>query len=1043
MITLFPQLRMPLILMISFLTTVGIYFPSTVQGEEMQIMPEHTISITFNLQAALLTGTSKITLPPGTPLTLHCGPLEVTGSVLEVAGTSQLSLTPDKNNEISLPSSSKMQTVYLSWKLTASNPYADNNLISDNGITLAGFWHPIPDIDMHYRLEAELPNNFTGISEGETVTYCKDRYNVRYLNTSFNHPIRSIHFAAGPYTVKYKQLDNDIELAAFFFDEDIALAGDYLDKAASYIQRYEKLIGPFPYNRYSIVENRLPTGYGMPTFTLLGQAVVRLPFIKDTSLGHEILHSWFGNSVFLEESSGNWSESLTTYLADQMYAEDEGKGSDYRKNQLLRYISYVHQDNEMTLQDFTNASDSQPMARKVRAIGYDKGSMLFHMLRIQLGDEAFFQGISAFYRKMKDKRAGWEDLEDIFTETAETDLTEFFDQWLTRWDLPQFTISNLDVSQIKGRSKVSFKVEQKNVQPYNLLLPVITKTRTGEFRDIIELRERQTDVEISVDELPFEMLVDPGYDMMRDFSADEIPPVWSLFMGAKNKFAVLGSPEEEQIYEPLIRYLESIDCETITADEIGNADLKDGSFIFLGSSKHSRGLFADPDHPGTGFSLDVRKNPLNSGEVMVLVTSSGEQETAQVTRKLGHYGKYSFLHFQNGQLQTGSIDLARQGISIELFAEPEGIRVPDTKSFDDIVDELQQSKVVYTGEIHTDMGNHILQLQVIQALFQENPDLAIGMEMFPRSSQQALDEYIDGTITSERDFLKKSNYFSVWGFDYRYYREIIDFARLKGIPIVALNIDKAIVSKVFQEGSLDGLEDDQFQMIPAERDLDVPGYSERLSRAFASHNTKAFTPEKIGGFIQAQSIWDETMADNIVNYLSEHPEKRMVVIAGNGHVYKDSAIPLRVKRRMNVPQSVLVTMNHETTGLQTGYKVDYLVYATSFDIQPAPKVGVVLQEEKTSEISDETRVRITQISPHGKAGEGGAKENDIILAVDGEKIADITDLKILLMDKSPGDKVTMKLLRESVLFSDKELEVEVELIAPMSMQGKMPPAHPR
>jgi len=321
--------------------------------------------------------------------------------------------------------------------------------------------------------------------------------------------------------------------------------------------------------------------------------------------------------------------------------------------------------------------------------------------------------------------------------------------------------------------------------------------------------------------------------------------------------------------------------------------------------------------------------------------------------------------------------------------------------------------------------------------------MAIGMEMFPQSSQQALDEYIDGTITTERDFLKKSNYFTVWGFDYRYYREIIDFARLKGIPIVALNIDKAIVSKVFQEGNLDGLEDYQFQMIPAERDLDVPGYSERLSQAFSSHNTKTFSPEKIGGFIQAQSIWDETMADNIVNYLGSHPKKRMVVIAGNGHVYKDSAIPVRVKRRMNVPQSVLVSMNHATTGLQTGYKVDYLVYTNSFDIPPAPKVGVVLQEETISDTSDEIRVRITQISPHGKADEGGLKENDIILSIDGEKITSITDLKISLLDKSPGDKVTMKLLRENVLFPDKELEVEVELTAPMDMQGNMPPVHPR
>lgn len=1044
MIVFLEQSRVSLALLTTFfILTSGLFLPLTANTEEVQTMPEHSISITFNVAEAVVTGTSRITLPPGTPLRLDCGPLKVTGAVLEIEDKSQHTLVPGTDNTINLPASAKNQTVYLSWNLVATNPYASSNLISEDGITLAGFWHPIPDRDMHYRLEAELPGNFTGIAEGETVTYCKDKFNTRYLNTSFDHPIRSIHFAAGPYTVKYRKLENNIELAAFFFQEDLELAEEYLEKAAAYIQRYEKLIGPFPYTRYSIVENRLPTGYGMPTFTLLGQAVVRLPFIKDTSLGHEILHSWFGNSVFLKESSGNWIEGLTTYLADQLYAENDGKGAEYRKNQLLRYISYVTLKNTMPLQDFTNASDSQPMARTVRAIGYDKSSMLFHMLRIRLGDEAFFQGIADLYKKMKFKRAGWDDIEDIFSQASDAELTDFFAQWISRSDLPQFAIKNIGVDQVDGRSKVSFQVEQKNKEPYTFLLPVITKTRTGESRELLTINELKADVELTVDDLPVELLIDPGYDMMRDLSAQEVPPIWSFFLGATNKIAVLATPEDEQKYAPLIRYLESIDCDIILAEELDNADLQDGSFLFLGSSDHSQGLFAAPDHPDTGFTLDIRKNPLNTHEVMVLVASSGEQETASVIRKLRHYGKYSYLFFREGILQASRINPTQNGLHLELFAEPKGVQVPDIKSFDDIIESIGASKVVYVGEMHTDMGNHILQLQVIQALHQKNPNLAIGMEMFPRSSQQVLDEYIDGTITTEREFLKKSNYFSVWGYDYRYYREIINFARLHSIPIVALNIDKAIVSKVFQEGNLDGLADDQSQMIPPDRDLDVPGYSERLSRAFAAHDARSFKPEKMSGFLQAQSIWDEAMADSIVDYLLRSPDKQMVVIAGNGHVYKDSAIPLRVKRRMDAPQSVVASINHETNGLEPGYKVDYLVYANSYEIQPSPKVGIVLQEEKADDTDVIKRVRIVKLSPHGKAGEAGIKIDDIILAVEDEKIEDITDLKISLLDKKPGDKVTMKVLRKSILFGEKELELEVELSSPMNLQGKMPPAHPR
>ncbi len=71
------------------------------------------------------------------------------------------------------------------------------------------------------------------------------------------------------------------------------------------------------------MENINPTGFGMPTFTLLGTQVLRLPFIKETSLGHEILHSWFGNSIEVRLDSGNWCEGLTTYLADMAYREDQ------------------------------------------------------------------------------------------------------------------------------------------------------------------------------------------------------------------------------------------------------------------------------------------------------------------------------------------------------------------------------------------------------------------------------------------------------------------------------------------------------------------------------------------------------------------------------------------------------------------------------------------------------------------------------------------------------------------------------------------------
>ena len=131
--------------------------------------------------------------------------------------------------------------------------------------------------------------------------------------------------------------------------------------------------------------------------------------------------------------------------------------------------------------------------------------------------------------------------------------------------------------------------------------------------------------------------------------------------------------------------------------------------------------------------------------------------------------------------------------------------------------------------------------------------------------------------------------------------------------------------------------------------------------------------------MHAQSIWDEAMAETIVRQLSDNPDRQMVVIAGNGHIYKDTGIPPRVQRRLNITQSVVSSTDQEGTGQETGYQVDYLLYTLPVSLKPAPKIGVVLSTEKINEDDDQTRLRIVQISPHGKAGEAGIEENDLIL----------------------------------------------------------------
>jgi hypothetical protein len=135
--------------------------------------------------------------------------------------------------------------------------------------------------------------------------------------------------------------------------------------------------------------------------------------------------------------------------------------------------------------------------------------------------------------------------------------------------------------------------------------------------------------------------------------------------------------------------------------------------------------------------------------------------------------------------------------------------------------------IIYVGEWHTLYEDHKVQLEVIRALHKENRKFAIGMEMFQKPYQQSLDDYISGAST-EKEFLKSSEYFKRWKFNYHLYREILDFARANDIPVVALNQEEEIIKKV-SDGGLDELDEDERARSQTEDSTNLTRTKERAS----------------------------------------------------------------------------------------------------------------------------------------------------------------------------------------------------------------------
>jgi len=1004
-------------------------FPPEGFAEIEEVVADYYLSVIFNVEENLVTGTAKIDITPGREFSLSFAQLTVTGILLKGQNSSEKNVFIE-DDIIVIPSSDIKRELYISYTRKVTNSFT--NRINQDGIALVYNWHPVPDAPMRFHVTATLPENFMAVTETDQFPLQKSGNTV---TSTFSQLVESIHFTAGPYHHKKLKVRKDLYVHSLFFTEERHLADDYLQAAKKFINRYEKEIGLFPYNHYVIAANRLPSGFGIPGFTLIGQMVLRLPFIKETSLRHEILHSWFGNKVGVDYTTGNWCEGLTSYLADHSNRAERGEGVNARKEIITNYLSYVHEENKISLSDFYSAGHNQRAARAVRAVGYGRGALLFHELKEKIGAESFNNGVRLFYAANKDKKASWKDLQKHFEASSKVKLGVFFAERLQRNDIPSLGIGKTAVSYMNDKPVLSFSLIQQTEAPFSLTVPIQIKSVTGITNHTQLIKEKETQVSIELKNQPLEIILDPEYSFLRKLSPAELPATWSRFMGSDKKLVILAREKDRDIYSTLLQALGDGELPVKVSSEVSNQELSENSLLFLGTDQApSLSLFADPDHQKDGFTLDVRNNPLNHQYVAVLVSCSNRAEADAISNRLSHYGKYSFLHFLHGRNLEKRISSSRSGISIVLDAMVAGGKTSTISSFTEIVDELSKSRVVYVGETHTSLSDHLLQLRIIEALYARDPNLAIGMEMFPASKQPILDLYItEKSGMDEQTFLQESDYFNVWRYDYRFFRDIIHFAKANKIPIRGLNLDKATVSNIFRSGNTDSLDEDILKSLPPERNLDMADYGERLSLMHNIHMQGGHGKGNISGFIQAQGLWDETMAENIVNYLKVHPKRRMVVLAGAQHSRKDSGIPPRVKRRLDIQQSSVLNINNSSSSMNLKQVADYYFLSDMAELPEPPRIGIVLV---TITKDENNYIEISQISPHGKAGEGGLLKGDILKEINGVIIYEMSDIRIAMVNAEEGETVDMKILR-----SDGSAEIEMQLEVELS-SSPPPMIHP-
>jgi uncharacterized iron-regulated protein len=342
-----------------------------------------------------------------------------------------------------------------------------------------------------------------------------------------------------------------------------------------------------------------------------------------------------------------------------------------------------------------------------------------------------------------------------------------------------------------------------------------------------------------------------------------------------------------------------------------------------------------------------------------------------------------------------------------------------TLSLDRLASQLATKRVVFVGEDHERYDHHLNQLEIIRRLHQLDPNLTIGVEYFQRPFQAQVDDYIAGR-TTEKEFLRAAEYYEGWGYDYRLYAPIFRFAREQRIPVRALNVPKELPSAVAKVG-VAGLSEQQRTYLPKEIGPADEAYRSRLREAFQAHG--AAKPEAFEHFVAAQLVWDEGMAESAAAYLNANRDRRMVILAGSGHLVFGTGIPKRLERRTNATFAIVLNGGEEIEPQMA----DFLLLTKKQELPPAGVLGVSL-EEKDGEC------RIRSVSPGGAGEKAGLKSGDALVAIDDQPVKRIADMRLALWDKKPGDRVRVSVRQKHRFGAIAARNFEIELTAP----GKPP-----
>jgi len=347
-------------------------------------------------------------------------------------------------------------------------------------------------------------------------------------------------------------------------------------------------------------------------------------------------------------------------------------------------------------------------------------------------------------------------------------------------------------------------------------------------------------------------------------------------------------------------------------------------------------------------------------------------------------------------------------------------------------DLVAKTTVVLLGESHTDVDHHYWQLHTLAALHGRGGNIVIGFEAFPRRLQPVLDDWVAGKLTDEA-FLKASEWRQVWGYDAALYMPLFQFARLNRIPMIALNVERKLVSQVGQQGwegvptsEREGLSD------PAPAS---PAYQRELARVYVMKKrmssdaadrlpssqgpnppepdeaalADAMKQPEFKHFVEAQLTWDRAMAEALAGAKRKFSNATIVGILGSGHVAEGHGVPHQLKDLGIAGSTTLIPVSADAACALVGTSYADAVFTLPHtDETPPPerpRLGVMLVE-------GDGAPRVSRVISDSVAEITGLKAGDDVVRAAGLEMRTPGELADTVARQAPGTWLPLSIRRD-------------------------------